>query len=68
MFGDLLQSLTAGKQVEYENEQWILLHNTLLRTNDGESLFLAVKAGDSMPAQTYLIPAPSDIHLQIKSA
>jgi len=64
MLGDLLQMLTAGKRVEYNGETWILVQNTLLQTADKQALFLAVRATDALPAQTFIIPAAADSHLR----
>lgn len=66
MFGTFgaLQSMTAGKIVEYNGEKWVLIQNTLMQTQDKQALFVAVKANDVFPAQMYVIPAPADSHLR----
>lgn len=64
MFGDMLQMMTAGKTVEYNGEQWILISNTMMRTTDERALFVAIRATDTFPAQTYVIPAAPDVHLR----
>lgn len=64
MFADMLQTMTAGKTVEYNGEQWILISNTLLQTTDKQTLFVAIRANDEFPAQTYVIAAAPDAHLR----
>ncbi|GAB3368012.1 MULTISPECIES: hypothetical protein [Giesbergeria] len=64
MFGDMLQIMTAGKQVEYNGERWILVSNTMMQTTDKQALFVAIRATDTFPAQTYVIPAAPDAHLR----
>lgn len=64
MFGDILQMMTAGKTVEYNGEQCILVANTMMQTADKRALFLAIRADDTFPAQTYVIPAAPDVHLR----
>ena len=62
MFGDIFQMMTAGTQVEYNGEQWILIANTMMQTADKLALFVAIRATDTFPAQTYVIPvAPGAI-------
>lgn len=63
MFGDILQKMTDGKRVEYDGEQWILISNTLMQTTDKQALFVAIRATDTFPAQTYVIPAMPAAHL-----
>jgi hypothetical protein len=62
MFGEMLQMMTAGKLVEYNGEQWILISNTLMQTTDKRALFVAIRASGTFPAQTYVIPAAPDVH------
>ena len=64
MFGEILQMMTAGKQIEYNGEQWILISNTMMQTTDKQALFLAIRANDTFPAQTFVIPAAADSHLR----
>jgi hypothetical protein len=65
----VLQAMTAGKRVEYKGERYILLQNMLLSMpGSGETIFLAIREDAEFPAQTYVIPCPSDIHLKDASA
>lgn len=60
---DILQTMTAGKRIEYDGEEWILISNTLLKTEDGRALFVAIKAGATFPAEAFIIPGDASVHL-----
>ena len=49
MWDELLQSMVFGKEVEYRNEKYTIVH-----TLEGDYQ-LAVKTYDKLPAQTYVI-------------
>lgn len=61
MFGGLNQLMVAGKRVEYNGESWVLISNTGMKTTDEESVFLAIRANDTFPAQTYAIPVSNKV-------
>ena len=67
MFGGMLQMMTAGKQVQYNGETWILVQNTMMQTADKQALFVAIRANDTFPAKTFVIPASADSHLRANS-
>jgi hypothetical protein len=64
MFGEVLQMMTAGKQIEYNGDQWILISNTMMQTTDKQALFVAILANDTFPAQMFVIPAAADSHMR----
>ena len=56
MFGDLVENYRAGTTFLFDNEEYMWVKRTELKTQNGTELVLAVKTTDTAPFVLYLVP------------